>query len=418
MLRYLTAGESHGPALTAVVEGFPSGLRVDIEGINRELFRRQQGFGSGGRMRIERDQVEVLGGIRAGYTLGSPVSMVIRNRDFENWSDVMGVEEGESTRVVDRPRPGHADLPGGIKYGFSDLRNTLERASARETAVRVAVGALAKELLAELDIFVVGAVSNIGGFKASREEINDWLPEEIRSQPAGGRYFHDHYPRELFFVKRGRVLQEKIEGSLVRCPNPVLSDKMVAGIARAKAAGDTLGGEIVVWALGLPPGVGSHVHWDRRLDGRLGQALLSIPSVKAIEIGEGFASSSRLGSDVHDEIGYKDGVVKRNTNRAGGIEGGLSNGEPLVIYLGLKPIPSLLKPLGSFNIHTGKEEEAMVERSDVCAAPRAVVVAEAMVAMVLADSLLEMFANDTMADLKVSYEKYLERVRGYPLSEL
>ncbi len=363
MLRFLTAGESHGPCLVAIVEGLPAGLPLAPEDINRDLARRQRGFGSGGRMKIEKDEVELLSGVVHGETTGAPVALRIANLDYENWKD----------RPIPRmtiPRPGHADLTGAIKYGYRDLRLALERASARETAARVAVGAIAKRLLAEFGIRVGSYVTEIGGVEAS-----------IPNLPLA-------------------ELWAQAEENDLRCPDPVGAARMEARIREAIRAKDTLGGCFVVAATGLPPGLGSHVHWDRRLGSRLAAAVMSIHAIKGVEIGEGFANARRAGTQVHDEIFLEGGRIVRRTNRAGGLEGGITTGEPIILRAAMKPISTTLTPLRSVDLATGEAAATKYERSDFCAVPRAAVVGEAMVAWVLAEALIEKIGGDSIREMK------------------
>jgi len=364
MLRFLTAGESHGPALTAILEGIPAGLPLDGEEINVQLQRRQIGFGSGGRMRIEQDRVRLHGGVLNGQTTGAPIAMEIENRDFANWRD-------REIRPMTIPRPGHADLTGAIKYGYRELRLALERASARETAARVAAGAVCQRLLAEFDIAVGGYVVQIGAvFVPSLENLG--------------------YPER--FAAAGE--------SDVRCPDPTAAEAMHACIREAMAARDTLGGVLEVVALHLPPGLGSHVHWDRRLDARLMMAVGSIPAIKGVEVGPAFENAARRGTEVHDEIFTEGGLLVRRTNRAGGLEGGITTGQPVIVRAAMKPISTTLTPLRSVDLASGEPAETRYERSDICAVPRAVVVAEAMVAFVLADALLEKLGGDSLAEMR------------------
>lgn len=384
MLRFLTAGESHGPMLTLIVEGLPANLEINEENINQALARRQKGYGRGGRMLIEKDKAQVVAGVRFGKTMGSPVSIVIENKDWQNWLDDMSVF-GEKTggRVVKRPRPGHADLSGIWKYDLEEARPVLERASARETTTRVAVGAVADALLASLGIKVGSHVRAIGDIS---------LADEI--QPT---------------VKQ---MQEEAETSDVSCVCQQTAEKMREAIDKAKQAGDTLGGIVEVVVENVMPGLGSYVHWDRRLDGVLAQAVMSIPAFKAVEIGDGRLAAVNPGSAVHDEIFPAEaGGVCRKTNRAGGLEGGMTNGEPLLIRGYMKPIPTLMQPLSSIDIKTGKQEIAASERSDTCAVPAAAVVAEAMVKWILAQAIVEKFAADNMSDLRASMENYRQRLQ-------
>jgi chorismate synthase len=382
MLRFLTAGESHGPGLTVIVEGLPAGVPVDRAAIDADLRRRQGGYGRGGRMKIETDQVEVLSGVRHGKTLGSPVAFLVRNRDFENWRDVMAPDPpppAEPRRVLKYPRPGHADLAGALKYLTDDLRNVLERASARETTMRVAAGALARALLATAGIEVRSHVVRIG-----QSALPPALPVPWSALAS-------------------------IEESPVRCADPTVGQAMVAEIDRCKKQGDTVGGIFEVVIRGLPPGLGSFAQWDRRLDGRLAQALMSIPAVKAVSIGDGFAAGHTSGAAFHDEILYDDaqGLV-RPSNRAGGLEGGVTNGEELRAQGVVKPIPTLLIPLRSINLKTKEAQAASVERSDTCVVPAAGVVGEAMTAWVVADALLEKFGGDSLTEL----QDHLETTRA------
>lgn len=390
-MRVLTAGESHGPQLTAIIEGVPSHLPLLAETINEELSRRQKGYGRGRRMQIEKDQVKILSGVRHGYTTGAPITLVVENRDFSHWEKVMSVEpvpEGEEyhERVVTRPRPGHADLNGAIKYGHRDIRNVLERSSARETTIRVAVGAVAKALLHEVGIEVAGHVVMISGM-TSQADPSRFTLEEIR-----------------------RIT----EASPVRCLDPEAEKQMILRIDEAKANGDTVGGIVEVIVAGVPIGLGSHVQWDRKLDARLAQAVMSIQAFKGVEIGIGFEAARLPGSSVHDEIIYdpNQGYLRR-TNRAGGIEGGMSTGMPIVVRGVMKPIPTLYKPLQSVDILTKEVFAASVERSDACAVPAASVVAEAVVAFEIANALCEKFPCDRLQELKESVQAYREYCRNF-----
>jgi chorismate synthase len=382
MLRYLTAGESHGPAVVAVADGVPAGLRLRDEEINRELRRRQWGFGRGKRMQIEADTVEILSGVRLGRTLGSPVSLVIRNVDWENWRKVMAIEPGEVTEILTRPRPGHADLAGALKFGERDLRNILERASARETAARVAVGAIAKRLLLELEVQLVSHVIRIGP-----------VSTEIQAKPK---------PED----------QEAIDLSPVRCWDRSTAEAMAMEIEKAVEEKDSLGGVFEVIVYGVPPGLGDFRQWDRKLDGRIGAALTSIQAIKGVEFGLGFALAEIRGSQAHDEIYYApDRGYYRMTNRAGGFEGGMTDGEPLVIRAVMKPIATLGKPLKTVDMLSKAEELAFKERADVCAVPSAAVVGEAVVAIEVANAVLAKFGSDSLDELKSSYQSYLERIK-------
>ncbi len=376
-LRWLTAGESHGPALVAILEGIPAGLPLSPEDIDRELARRQRGHGRGGRMAIEHDRAEILAGVRWERTTGAPIAVRIANRDWGNWRGIMGPTGGPPAdyRPVTVPRPGHADLAGHLKYGHRDLRDVIERASARETAARVALGAVAKRLLRELGVAIASHVVSIHTAEAEVDVLSLGLSAE--------------------------EINARADRSPVRCLDPDAEREMVARIDAARAAGDTVGGIFEVIALGVPPGLGSYVQWDRRLDGRLAWALMSIPGIKGVEIGLGFRAARVRGSEAHDEI-FRDegGGFRRGTDRAGGLEGGVTNGKPVVIRAAMKPIPTLAKPLRSVDLETGEEVPAHRERSDVCAVPAASVVGEAMVALVLADAVLERFGGDTLEALK------------------
>ncbi len=381
--RFTTAGESHGRGLVAVLEGIPAGLPVSAARIDAELKRRMGGYGRGARMKIESDRIEWLAGVRAGETLGSPIAMLVWNRDWENWQDVMAPEAdapgAERRRQVSRPRPGHADLAGALKYDRRDARDILERASARETVARVACGAVCKLLLEQFGIDVGSHVVELGGVTAQ---------------------YHAPLPTPL---------NQAADASPLRCLDPSAEQQMIARIDAAKAAGDTLGGVVEVVALGVPVGLGSHVSWDRKLDGRLAQALMSIPAVKGVELGLGFEAARRKGSEVHDEIlpGFA-----RATNRAGGTEGGMTTGEPLVARVAMKPISTLMTPLKTVNLATGAPEQAQSERSDVTAVPAMGVIAEGMMALVLTQALLEKFGGDALSEMKRNVEGYLAQVRA------
>jgi len=387
LLRFLTAGESHGPALSVIVEGLPAGVPVDRAAIDADLRRRQGGYGRGGRMQIETDAVEVLSGVRHGLTLGSPVCLVVRNRDHAAWSDVMSPEPqpdaARERRRLKRPRPGHADLAGALKYLTDDLRNVLERASARETTARVAAGALAKSLL-----------------RLAGAELRSHV---LRIGQAGGD------PAE---VEWERLME--VETSPVRCADAAAGAAMVAEIDRARKNGDTVGGVFEVVVHGLPPGLGSFSQWDRRLDGRIAQALASIQAVKAVSLGAGVRASELSGSGFHDEILFDDARgLHRGSNRAGGLEGGVTNGEELRAQAWVKPIPTLVMPLRSIDLATKQPEAASVERSDTCVVPAAAVVGEAMLALVLADALLEKFGGDSAAELGDHLEATRARWRAF-----
>ena len=387
-LRLVTAGESHGPRLTAILEGIPAGLRIDSAFVDRDLARRQHGYGRGGRMKIEKDRATLEGGIRGGVTLGSPIAIGIENRDFANWSKVMHPLENDpiasAERRVTRPRPGHADLAGGMKFGAGDLRDVLERASARESAARVAGGAVCKLLLAECGIEVASGVLSVG-------PVID--PESPRSFAA---------------------LQKVREDSPLRAMDASLEKEMIAAIDEAKRAGDTLGGSILVGARGVPPGLGSYTSWDRKLDGRIGAALFSIPAVKAVELGSSIEASRGPGSLAHDEIERgRRGNLRRRSNRAGGLEAGVTNGEDVIAVAYMKPLSTLARGLDSVDLATGEAARAAYERSDVTAVAACGVIAEAMLAFVLADALLESIGGDRLDDVKSRLTAHRERIRKY-----
>jgi chorismate synthase len=385
MLRFLTAGESHGELLMGIIEGMPAGLLIRVTDIDRDLGRRQAGYGRGGRMKIEKDAVKIYTGVRWGRTLGSPIGLMVRNKDWENWRDKMSPDAMflNSAGPLTRPRPGHADLAGALKYGMADIRNVLERSSARETAVRVAVGAVAKRLLEEFGIEVISHVLSIGGVFAKVPKTS---------------------PREL---------KRRAEASELRCSDPEAEKRMMKKIDEARASGDSLGGVIELIATGVPVGLGSHAHWERKLDGRLAAALMSIQAIKGVEVGAGFGAANRPGSLVHDEIYWskKEGFY-RKTNMAGGIEGGISNGESITLRAAMKPIPTLMKPLRSVDLVSKKPFKASVERSDVCAVPAAGVVAEAAVAFELASAMVEKFGGDHIDEMKRNYHAYVKHLKA------
>lgn len=393
MFRFTTAGESHGRALVAIVEGLPAGLAVEAEGINRDLERRQWGYGRGGRMKIERDRAEILSGVRHGLTLGSPVALQVENRDWKNWTEVMSAgplpadeaADAKKMRRVRRPRPGHADLAGGLKYGARDLRDILERASARETAARVACGALARQLLAQFGVEIRSHVIQLGGVPESPLRVS-W--EGVCAIP---------------------------EDAPLRCADGEAQARMVALVDEKRREGDTLGGVFEVVARGVVPGLGSHTSWEAKLDGRLARALMSIPAVKAVSVGEGVENVLNPGSRVHDEIGYDEGrrSFERPTNRAGGLEGGITNGEEVRVRGYLKPIATLRQALRSVDIETKEREDAAFERSDVTAVPAAGVIGEAMVALTLAEAMREKFGGDHIAEMRRNFEAYREQLREY-----
>src|SRR5262245_13742153 len=384
MLRFLTAGESHGKALVAIVEGVPAGLSIDFDGVTADLRRRQTGYGRGRRMLIESDRADALSGVRHGQTTGGPIALLIPNKDWENWQRTMHVEAelpagatGADRPAVTRPRPGHADLAGFVKYGHEDMRNVLERASARETAARVAVGAIARQLLACVSTEIVSHVTTIGAASVA--------------DPLGYGFAH---------------IRALSHDTPLHCADPAVEQQMVAEIDRAREAGATMGGALEALAHGVPPGLGSYVQWDRKLDGRLAQALMSIPAIKAVGIGRGPAVAALPGSRVHDEIVMGPASplgVARPTNNAGGLEGGVTNGEDLRVTAYMKPISTLMKPLRSVDLATMTESPATIERSDVCAVPAAAVVGEAMVAIVLADAVIEKFGGDSVIELVANW---------------
>ncbi|MEE8184807.1 MAG: chorismate synthase [Thermodesulfobacteriota bacterium] len=410
MLRYLTAGESHGKALIAILCGVPSNLTLSRGYIDRELSRRQLGYGRGERMAIEKDRVEIISGVRFGVTIASPIAISIKNVDWENWKDTMAVDKrrrGVSVNRVTRPRPGHADLSGAMKYEHEDIRNVLERSSARETAARVAVGAVCKRFLEEFEIRVLSWVEEIGGVSSQQLAVSSQRQKDITA------------------------LFKKAEISEVRCPEKKATEEMKKRIDEARSHGDSLGGIFKVVVTGVPPGLGSYVQWDKKLDGRLAQVLMSIQAVKGVEVGMGFGVSSSPGSKVHDEIFFRSKGSEvsrqrrgrysrfwpigygfyRKTNNAGGIEGGMSNGEPIIMRAAMKPIPTLYKPLRSVDIVKRSSFQASVERSDICAVPAAAVIGEAVVAFEIANLFLEKFGGDSITEVKRNYRGYLNYLR-------
>jgi chorismate synthase len=386
MIRWFTAGESHGQGLVIIVEGVPAALPISEDYIGVQLARRQRGYGRGGRMLIEQDRASIISGVRHGYTLGSPIGMTMENKDWVNWQEAMAVEyvenpsqEGRNARVT-RIRPGHADLPGTMKYGFDDVRNSLERASARETAARVAAGSISMRLLEEFGIKLHSHAISIGPVWAEPQGAIDW---------------------------------DAVEESPVRCADAEAAARMMVEIDEAKEAGDTVGGTVEVVAENVPIGLGSHVHWDRKIDARIAQALMSINAVKAVSIGEGWAAISRRGSefqDVIEPVTDPDNPWQRNTNRSGGTEGGMTTGMPVIARFAIKPIATLRNPLPSVDLDTGEPVQAHFERSDVCQVPPAGVIGEAMVAMVLADALMEKFGGDSISETRRNYEGYMKTV--------
>lgn len=386
MIRYLTAGESHGPGLIGIIEGLPANLDLDLGRINHELYRRQQGYGRGRRQQIEKDKIEILSGVRFRKTLGSPVSFLLRNKDWKNWTEIMAIESGISKKEVTKPRPGHADLAGAMKYDFSDMRNVLERSSARETAMRVAVGAFARELLYVFDISIYSHVVELGPIKAASGIVSE-IPIE-------------------------KNISKIADNSPVRCLDKKAELEMIRFIDETKTEGDTAGGIIEVIIRNAPPGLGSYVQWDRKLDAQLAFALMSIQAIKGVEVGMGFNTARIPGSKVHDEIYYDNNRFLHKSNNAGGIEGGMSNGEDIILHIAMKPIPTLMKPLYSVDLKTKEAYKAHVERSDVTAVPACSVIAENVVAPVIANAFLEKFGGDSIVDIKNNYNIYLERLKN------
>ncbi|MBI2883797.1 MAG: chorismate synthase [Candidatus Methylomirabilis oxyfera] len=384
-MRYLTAGESHGPMLTTILEGIPANLPLSAQEITCDLVRRQQGYGRGGRMRIEKDEANIVGGVRHGLTMGGPIAILIANRDWDNWKRTMDPtpagKEADPKEPVTRPRPGHADLAGALKYGQQDIRNVLERASARETAARMAVGAVCKRLLLQFGVEVFSHVIGIGPIVAETDGLSF---AEIR---------------------------ERAERSPVRCADQQAGDAMIRKIDEAKSRGTSLGGVFEVVALNPPVGLGSYVQWDDKLDGRLAQAVMSIQAIKGVEIGLGFEGARRFGFETHDEIFYEDGRFMRRTNRAGGLEGGMSNGEPIVVRGAMKPIATQYAPMASVDLHTKEPFQASVERSDICAVPAAGVVGEAVVAFEIARAFREKFGGDSLEEMTRNYQAYVAAIR-------
>ena len=383
MLRFLTAGESHGPSLTVIIEGMPAGWPIDLNAVNQHLARRQGGYGRGGRMKIERDEARVTSGIRWGETLGSPITLVVENRDWKNWQKKMSADpaDRDDSIAVTRPRPGHADLVGVQKYNHADIRNVLERASARETTARVAAGSLVRQVLERFGVRVMGYVAEIGGIEAKHAGLD---------------------PIELFAAA---------EKSEVRMADSDAEKRIIARVDECKKDGDTLGGVVEVCVTGLPPGLGSYVHWDRKVDGRLAGALLSIQACKGAELGAGFATARVRGSEIHDEIVRRGDRIGRASNNYGGTEGGMTTGEPLRVRAAFKPISTLMKPLRSVDLRSGEESKATIERSDVMAVPAAAVICEAVVAFELTRLFLEKFGGDSLTEITRNYEGYLRQIR-------
>ena len=390
-MKFLSSGESHGKALSAIIDGYPSGVNIDFEFLNDELKRRQKGFGRGKRMDIEKDKLEILSGIRFGMTLGTPISFLIFNNDWENWEEKLGLmpltqDKSDKSDKILNPRPGHADLPGYLKYRYDDIRNVIERSSARETAARVAVGAFAKLFLKSFDINIYSIVNRIGGTVINFKDIQGNLD------------------KNLFL---------SAEKSDVRCPDAGLSNKMKEEITEATKKGNTLGGSFILFAKGLPPGIGSYNQWDRRLDAKIAHAIMSIPAIKAVEIGRGIEASSSSGLSFHDEIFYnKKKGFYRNTNNAGGIEGGITNGEDIIITAYMKPIPTTSSGLKTVDIKTKDAEMSLKERSDVCAVPSASVVGEAMLSIALADEIQKKFGEDNISEILENYNNYKSYIKN------
>ncbi len=410
-LRFLTSGESHGKCLTGILEGVPSGLQISAKDINSDLSRRQKGHGRGGRMKIESDAVQILSGVRWGRTLGSPISLLIENKDWKNWEEGMSADSRHRASIepVTRVRPGHADLAGVLKYDQQDARSILERSSARETAMKVALGAIARRLLDEFGIKVMSIVTEIGNIK----------------------YQNSEHRAQITDIKAITSMFKKAERSAVRCPDKQAEKKMIRLIDKAKKEGNSLGGVFEVFATGLPAGLGSHTQWDRRLDSLISQAVMGIQAIKGVEIGSGFEMARKPGSEVMDEVYYRTpskqpagkqnpehrtqtaGGFYRKTNHAGGIEGGMTNGMPVVVRVAMKPIPTQARPLRSVDIMTKRAVKAAYERSDICAVPAAGVIGEAMVALVIADAFLEKFGGDSIKEVKRNYNGYLKQIRDF-----
>jgi len=389
LIRYLTAGESHGKALIGILEGIPAGLLITADDINHQLRRRQQGYGRGGRMRIESDRVEILSGVRFGKTIGSPISLMIRNKDSQNWLEQMAVE-GDGTKIerVTIPRPGHVDFVGYVKYGYDDMRNAIERGSARETAMRVACCTIVRKLLEEFGIFIGSHVLSIGTAESkNRENISRRIAGFVKA--SCGAY----------------KVAEEADKSQVRMLDKSAEVKAISEIRKVKKLGETLGGIFEVLVTGCPVGLGSYVQYDRKLDGQLAQALMSIHAVKGVEIGNGFANAVKYGSQVHDAFHVTKGFIGRKTNRAGGLEGGVTNGEMVILHAAMKPISTLAHPLRSVDVKTMKAVNARYERSDVCAVPACSVIGESVIAPVLANAFLEKFGGDSIQEIKSRYRK-------------
>jgi len=389
MIRYLTAGESHGKALVGILEGMPAGVEISAEYIDRHLWRRQQGYGRGGRMKIETDKVEILSGIRFGKTLGSPIALMIQNKDWQNWRERMSVEgDGTGIEKITIPRPGHADYSGAMKYGFDDLRNVIDRASARETAMRVALCTIARKFLEVNGIFIGSHVLSIGSVMVrKRTKIDQMIVQ-----------FTNYSPITAYQVA------EEADKSEVRMLDKSVAIKAITEIKKVKKAGDSLGGIFEVIVSGVPVGLGNYVQYDRKLDGQLAQALMSIQAIKGVEIGDGFLNATKYGSQVHDEFTLKDDKIARITNRAGGLEGSVTNGKMVVLRAAMKPIATLARPLKAIDLATNTLVESRYERSDVCAVPAASVIGEAVIAPVLANAFLEKFGGDSITEIKTRYK--------------
>lgn len=381
MLRYLTAGETHGKCLTVIVEGLPAGVKIELDKINTALAKRQEGYGRGGRMKIEKDTAEILSGVRGGYTLGSPIAMRIENRDWHNWEQIMGTETSNGEKAVSCPRPGHADLTGGMKYGHKDLRNVLERASARETAARVAAGALVRQVLEPFGIRFLSHVASIGPVKDEAD-----------------------FTQVDFF--------DRVDKSPVRFASDEAEKRAMAFIDETKEKGESCGGVVEVIVRDVPPGLGSYVHYDRKIDAAIAGAVMSVQAIKGVEFGMGFECADVRGSNVHDEIVYEDRFGHK-TNRAGGIEGGMTNGEPVVVRAAMKPIPTLYTPLCTVDLTDKTQQKAAVERSDICAVPACSIVVEEVVAFEIAKAFLDKFSGDCMKDVTSYYNSYMDRIAQY-----
>ena len=375
-IRFLTAGESHGKALIGIIDGIPAGLLIDSNYINRQLARRQKGYGRGGRMKIEKDQVQIISGVRNGKTIGSPISLMIENLDWKNWKDIMSVEPSKQSKKVTLPRPGHADLAGINKYDFDDIRDVIERSSARETTMRVALSCISRKLLEDLGISLCSHVTAIQGVKSS--------------------FYFDH-------SKSPKDLNSNADNSPVRCVDKKIEKNMIEAIDRAKKNGDSVGGQFEVIATGLPYGLGSYVHWDRKLHAQISSMLMSINAMKSIEFGDIETIQNQTGSNVHDQMYNENGAIKRSSNNSGGLEGGMSNSEPLILRMTMKPLSSLVKPLDSVDINSKEEKKAHKERTDSCAVPAASIIAENTLSFVLADAVLDKFGGDSMKQLHAHY---------------